>query len=103
MLPAVEVLLCHKYVTIRAPGIGSVTLHQDHNCDPRVNFHRQTQGENVVSRSTVNLSFSRLLPKITKIQKIQQGTKNEVKWKEARYRQMKQWLIILDRLPEEKE
>ena len=49
-----------------------------------INFHCQTHGENAVSRSTVNLSFRRLQPKITKIQKIQQGTKNEGKWKEAR-------------------
>ena len=48
------------------------------------NFDHQTQGDNAVSRSTVNLSFRRLLPKITKIQKIQQGTKNEGKWKEPR-------------------
>ena len=46
-----------------------------------IHFHRQTYGENAVSRSTVNLAFSRLQPKITKIQKIQQGTKNEGKWK----------------------
>ena len=68
-----------------------------------INFHRHTHGDNAVSRSTVNLAFRRLQPKITKIQKIQQGTKNEGKWKEARYRQVKQWLIMLDRIPEEKE
>ena len=34
------------------------------------NFHRQTHGDNAVSRSTVNLAFTRLQPKITKIQKI---------------------------------
>ena len=44
-----------------------------------INFHRQTHGENAVSRSTVNLAFSRLQPKMTKIQKIQQGTRNEGK------------------------
>ena len=68
-----------------------------------MNYHSQTQSENSVSRSTVNLDFRRLLQKITKIQKIQQETKNEGKWKEARYRQVKQWLIMLNRLPEEKE
>ena len=26
--------------------------------------------------------------------------KNEGKWKEVRYRQVKQWLIMLDRLPD---
>ena len=51
---------------------------------------------------TVDLALRRLQPKITKIQKIKQGTKNEGKWKEARYLQAKQWLIILNRLPEEK-
>ena len=49
-----------------------------------INSHRQTHGENEVSRSTVNLAFRRLQPKITKIEKIQQVTKNEGKWKEAR-------------------
>ena len=68
-----------------------------------VNCHRHTHGDNAVSKSTVNLSFRRLQHKITKIEKIQQGTKNEVKWKETRYRKVKQWLIVLDRLPEEKD
>ena len=56
-----------------------------------------------VFRSTVNLAFLRLQPKITRIQKIQQGTNNEGKCKEARQRQTKQWLIMLNRLPEDKE
>ena len=50
-----------------------------------INCHRHTHGENAVIKSTANLAFRRLQPKITKIQKIQQGTKNEGKWKEARY------------------
>ena len=41
-----------------------------------INFHCQTHGDNAVSRSTVNLAFRILQPKITKFQKIQQGTKN---------------------------
>ena len=60
-------------------------------------------GENELCRSTVDLAFRRLQPKITKILKIKQGTNNEGKWKEARYRQVKQWLIMIGRLPEEKE
>ena len=68
-----------------------------------INFHRQTHGDNEVCRSTVGLAFRRLKPKITKIQKIKQGTMNEGKRKEARYRQVKQYLIMLDRTPEEKE
>ena len=67
-----------------------------------INFHSHTHCDNAVSMSTVDLAFRRLRPKITKIQKIQQGTKNEGKWKDARYRQLKQWLIMLNRLPEEK-
>ena len=67
-----------------------------------INFHSHTHDDNTVSKSTVNFTFRRLQPKITKIHKIQQGTNNEGKWKEARYRQVKQWLIIFDRLPEEK-
>ena len=68
-----------------------------------INCHRQKNGDNAVCRSTANLAYRRLQPKITRVQKLQQGTKNEGKWKEARYRQVKQWLIMLDRLPEEKE
>ena len=41
-----------------------------------INCHFHTHGENAASRSTVNLDFRRLEPKITKNQKIQQGTKN---------------------------
>ena len=68
-----------------------------------INCHRHTHGDNAVIRSTLNLAFRIFQPKITKIQKIQQGTKNEVKRKEARYRQVKRWLIMLNRLTEEKE
>ena len=68
-----------------------------------INCHRHTHGENAVRKATVNLSFRRLQPKITKIDKIQQGTKNEGEWKEARYRQVKQWLIMLNGLTEEKD
>ena len=63
-----------------------------------INFHRHHNGFDAVCRSTVNLAFLRLAPKITRIQKIQQATKNEGKLKEERYQQIKQWLIILDRL-----
>ena len=67
-----------------------------------INCHRQTQGDNAVSTHTVNLAFRRLQPKIAKIQKIQQGTKNEGKWKESRYLKVKKWFIMLNILPEEK-
>ena len=67
------------------------------------NCHCHTNGDNAVSRSTVNLAFKIIQPKITKIKKVRQGTKNEEMWKEARYRQVKQWLIMINRLPEEKE
>ena len=68
-----------------------------------INCHCHTHGDNALSKSTVNLAFRRLQPKVTKIQKIQQGKKNKGKWKEARYRKVKQWLIMINRLPEEKE
>ena len=68
-----------------------------------INCHRHQNGFYAVCKSTVNLASLRLAPKITRIQKIQQGTKNEVKQKEARQRQTKQWLIMLNRLPEDKE
>ena len=67
-----------------------------------INCHCQTPGDNAVGKSTVNLAFRRLQPKITKIQKIQQGTKKEGKWKEKRCKQLKQCLIMLNILPEEK-
>ena len=41
-----------------------------------LNFHRHQNGVGAVCRSTINLAFSRLVPKITRKQKIQQGTKN---------------------------
>ena len=41
-----------------------------------LNCHRHQNGVDAVCRSTVNISFLRLAPKITRIQKIQQGTKN---------------------------
>ena len=68
-----------------------------------INFHRYRNGFDDVCRSTVNLAFLRLQPKITRIKKIQQVNKNEGKWKEARQLQTKQWLIMLNRLPEDKE
>ena len=68
-----------------------------------INVHRQTKGDDAVCRSTVNLAYRRHQPRITRIQKIQQVTKNEGKRKEARYRQVKQLLVVLNRLPEEKE
>ena len=68
-----------------------------------VNCHRHHNSFDAVCKSTVNLAFLILQPKITRIQKIQQGTKNEVKWKEARKRQTKQWLIMLNRLSQDKE
>ena len=67
-----------------------------------INCNFQTHGENAVSRSTVNLAFRRLQPKITNFYKIQQGTKNEENWKEERYLQVKQWLIMINRLSEYK-
>ena len=68
-----------------------------------INCHCRQNGVGAVCRSTVNLAFLRLQPKITRIQKIQQGTKNEGKRKEARKHQTKQWFIMLNRLPEDKE
>ena len=68
-----------------------------------INCHHHTHGDNAVSISTANIYCRRIQPKIKKIDKIQQGTKNESKCKEVRYRQVKQWLIMLNILPEEKE
>ena len=43
---------------------------------PIIHFHCQQNGFDAVCKSTFNLSFLRLQPKITGLQKIQQGTKN---------------------------
>ena len=67
-----------------------------------ITFHRHHNGFDAVCKSTVNPYFLRLQPKITRIQKIQQGTNNEGNWKEARQRQTKQWFIMLNQLPEDK-
>ena len=53
-------------------------------------------------KSTVNLALLVLQTKRTRIQKIQQGTKNKSKWKEVRQLQTKQWFIMLNRLTEDK-
>ena len=70
---------------------------------PIINCHLHHKGFNAVCKYTVNLDSLRLQPKRSRIQKIQQGTKNEGKWKEARQLQTKQWLIMLNQLPEDKE
>ena len=41
-----------------------------------IDFHRHHKGFNAVCKSTVNIAFLILQPKITGIQRIQQGTKN---------------------------
>ena len=46
-----------------------------------IKCHRHHRGFNSVCKYTVNLDFLRLQPRRTKIQKIQQGKKNEGKWK----------------------
>ena len=68
-----------------------------------INFHCHWNGFDAVCRSTVNLVFFWLQPKITRIQKIQQVTNNEGKRQEARQHQTKQCLILLNQLPEDKE
>ena len=61
-----------------------------------INCRRHQNGFDAVCRSTVNLAFLRLAPKITRMQKIQQDMNNEGKWKEARQHQTKKWLIMLN-------
>ena len=68
-----------------------------------LNCNHQKNSDNAVCRSTIDLSYRRIRPKITSVQKIQQGTKNDGRCKEARYGQVKKWLIMPNRLPEEKE
>ena len=58
---------------------------------------------NAVCKSTINIAFLRPQPKREKIHNIQQGTKNDGKWREARRIQTKQLLIILNRVIEDKE
>ena len=61
-----------------------------------INFHLHHKGFNAVCKSNVNPDFLGLQPKRKKIQRIQQGTKNEGKRNVARRRQTKQWLIMLN-------
>ena len=68
-----------------------------------INCHRHLNGFYAVCKYTVNIACLRLQPRITRIQKIQQGTKNEGKRKEARQHKIKQWFIMPNRLPEDKE
>ena len=68
-----------------------------------INCHRHQSGFGAACKSTVNLEFLRLQTNITRIQKIQQGSNNEGKWKESIQIQTKQWLIVLNQLPEDKE
>ena len=68
-----------------------------------INCHRHQNCFDAVCKSTVNLYFLRLQPKRTRIHKTQQDTKNEGKRKESRQRQTKQWLIMPNQLPEDKE
>ena len=68
-----------------------------------INCHRHHKCFDAVCKFNVNLAFLILQHKITRIQKIQQGTKNEGKWKESRECQTKQWLIILNIISEDKE
>ena len=82
LVHATENILCLRYAT-----------HLINCCCHQNDF-------DAVCKSTVNLPFLRLQPKITIIQKMQQGTKNKGKWKEARQRQTKQWLIMLNRIQE---
>ena len=42
-----------------------------------INCHRQTKGDDAVCRSTFNVAYRRLQPRITRIHKIQKGTKSE--------------------------
>ena len=68
-----------------------------------INCHYHHNGYDAVCKSTIYLAFLRLQPKKTRIQKIQQGNKNESEKKEARHHQTKQWLIMLRRLSEDKD
>ena len=68
-----------------------------------INCRLHHKGFHAVCKFNVILAFLRIQPKRTIIQKIQQVTKNEDKWKESRHCQTKQWLIMLNRIPEDKE
>ena len=67
-----------------------------------INCHHQQFFFNAVCKSTVNIAFLRLQPKITRMLKIQQDTNNEGKWKESVRRQTKKCLIMLNQIPENK-
>ena len=68
-----------------------------------INCHCHLNSFDAVCKSTVNLACLRLQTKTTRIQKTQQGTNNEGNWKKARQYETKKWLIMLNRIPEDKE
>ena len=67
-----------------------------------INCHCHHSGFDAVCKSTGNIDFLRLQPKIKRIHKIQQGTNNEGKWRKVKQYQTKKWLIMLNRLPKDK-
>ena len=68
-----------------------------------INCHCHHNSFDAVCMSTFYLAFLRLQPKKTRTQKIQQVDNNEGQWKLARHHQTQQWLIMLNRLPEDKD
>ena len=68
-----------------------------------INYHCHHKYFNIVCKSTVNLAFLIIQPKRKIIQKIQQSTNIGGKSKAARQLQTKQWLIMINQLPEDKE
>ena len=68
-----------------------------------IHCRRRNEGFNLVCKPTVNLAFLRLQRKRAKIQRIQQDTKSEGKWKELIRLQGKQWLIMINLLPDDNE
>ena len=63
---------------------------------PLIKCLRKIKGFDAVCKSTVNLAFNRLRHKRTKIQNIRQVTENEDKGKEARTRQEKRMLLMIN-------
>ena len=65
-----------------------------------VNAHRVEESTPPVGRNAMMNAFDRMQPKVELIQKVQQGNTNHKAWKNTQRNQTKQFLVMLDELPE---
>ena len=59
-----------------------------------VNQHRMEEGRKIIGRSASTNHFDRMYPVLTKVSKCYQCNSNNIKWKQDRHNQCKQFLIM---------